>query len=159
MSAVVYRAFSPDGRLLYVGLSTSVGQRLVAHQQDKDWWCDVASVTLTHFETRGQAAEAEVAAIRDENPVHNVVRQGTPPDPRALDERRARRIAERDERVRLWREREQTQWQCEGVVACANCGHRPTWLQKGVLVAEQDCERCGCPGLELASHAHREAVA
>jgi len=45
---------------------------MAQHSGDKPWWREATSVALTHHETRNEAKAAELAAIRTENPVHNV---------------------------------------------------------------------------------------
>lgn len=67
----LYRLFDTDDRLLYVGISSNPKERLKAHAADKPWWPEVASREIEWFPSREQAAAAEVAAIRTEQPIHN----------------------------------------------------------------------------------------
>lgn len=72
---VLYRLFDRQGQLLYVGITVSPGHRFTHHKAMKSWWPDVdpARTTLTLHASREEAAEAEVAAIQAEKPVHNIV--------------------------------------------------------------------------------------
>lgn len=69
--AVVYRFFNPRGRLLYIGLAVNARNRLRAHELEKAWWPDVATITLEHHADWYDAAFAEIEAIRSEKPKHN----------------------------------------------------------------------------------------
>lgn len=68
----LYRLFDAAGDLLYVGISTRPMQRVREHSKGQTWWTEVASQTFEHFPTRPEAATAELAAIRTENPRYNV---------------------------------------------------------------------------------------
>ena len=69
---VVYRLFDVADRLLYVGVSNQIGQRLTQHEAEKSWWPDVARMTVQRCPDRAAALAAEAEAIRSENPVHNI---------------------------------------------------------------------------------------
>jgi predicted GIY-YIG superfamily endonuclease len=69
----LYRLFSDDGALLYVGIAGNPGRRFEQHRKDKPWWGQVAEIKLEHFQTRTAALTAETAAIKAERPRHNVV--------------------------------------------------------------------------------------
>jgi len=69
---VLYRMFDADDALLYVGVSMNVAQRFAAHRSDKQWWGDIARITLSHFATRREVLVAEATAIREERPLYNV---------------------------------------------------------------------------------------
>lgn len=71
--ATLYRFYDADDRLLYVGISLSVFQRWQQHSADKPWWQHVCRGVLEHFDTREAAAQAELCAIRDEDPLFNVI--------------------------------------------------------------------------------------
>lgn len=71
----LYRHFDADGSLLYVGMSLDVMNRTRSHALSA-WWNDVATITIERFETKEQAAAAELHAIRTERPLHN--RAGAP---------------------------------------------------------------------------------
>ena len=79
----LYRFFDADGRLLYVGISFSAVARASQHRGEKPWWPEVANMTVERHDTRDAAAEAELAAILSEKPIHNVVgNRGSIPKPR-----------------------------------------------------------------------------
>jgi excinuclease UvrABC nuclease subunit len=69
---VLYRMYDPERRLLYVGLTTNLEDRLADHRSMKRWWRDVATIELEHFPTREGAVEAERRAIIDDVPEYNV---------------------------------------------------------------------------------------
>jgi predicted GIY-YIG superfamily endonuclease len=71
----LYRFFTDDGRLLYVGISNSFPNRLMQHEAEKPWWQDVARVEVEHFASRAEALAAETAAINAECPFWNIVGQ------------------------------------------------------------------------------------
>jgi len=68
----LYRLFGADDRLLYVGITGNLGSRLVQHAGTKDWWPEVTRKTALLYPSRAEAQQAEMAAIRDEGPQHNV---------------------------------------------------------------------------------------
>jgi len=70
--SAVYRLFDSAGRLLYVGLSTNPMNRWAAHMEHHAWWPEVASFTVTWFDSRQEAAAEEKRAIRGENPLCNI---------------------------------------------------------------------------------------
>lgn len=69
----LYRHFSADGSLLYVGVSLSWPMRTKAHSRGAEWFSQIAKVTLEHFPTREEALAAERAAIVSEKPKFNVI--------------------------------------------------------------------------------------
>jgi hypothetical protein len=71
VATALYRHFSSDGDLLYVGVSCNPIQRLSQHIAKSDWWNEIATVTIEKFETRALARAAEVEAIRSERPMLN----------------------------------------------------------------------------------------
>ncbi len=74
----VYRLYSSDGRLLYIGKTYCVRGRFFrgpsSHSQSKPWWPEVSRVDVTVYRTEADALEAEKHAIREEYPLHNVNR-------------------------------------------------------------------------------------
>ncbi|MBX7450389.1 GIY-YIG nuclease family protein [Mycolicibacterium sp. 3033] len=46
MAHVLYRFYSPTGKLLYVGITMNPSQRFNAHRKSKDWWDEVAGITI-----------------------------------------------------------------------------------------------------------------
>jgi predicted GIY-YIG superfamily endonuclease len=74
----LYRFWSRDGVLLYIGITSDAFTRFKAHSRSKDWFLEVHSATLDHFESRDELAEAEIAAIKREKPLYNVAHNGNP---------------------------------------------------------------------------------
>jgi predicted GIY-YIG superfamily endonuclease len=73
--AAVYRLFSADGTLLYIGSSYSPDKRCAVHARTP-WWQEVALRTDEWHPNRSKAYWAETAAISAEAPKYN--RMGTP---------------------------------------------------------------------------------
>jgi predicted GIY-YIG superfamily endonuclease len=69
----VYRFYDIDDALLYVGLSMNLEGRLAKHRR-RAWWPQVVRQEVEWFAGREAAKAAERAAIRAENPIHNIVR-------------------------------------------------------------------------------------
>ncbi|MGV0993427.1 MAG: hypothetical protein ACOYB7_14365 [Mycobacterium sp.] len=67
----LYRAFDKAGQLLYVGISHNPFLRLGRHADHSAWSADATTITLERFNSRAEATDAELAAIRDEDPVFN----------------------------------------------------------------------------------------
>lgn len=78
---LLYRVFDHEGALLYVGQTLAPVHRFATHQRQKNWWRDVATIALQHFQDLDAVSEAEREAIRGENPVHNILhsRRSSPP--------------------------------------------------------------------------------
>lgn len=74
MNGTLYRAYDTEDRLLYVGCSTNIKQRLQTHAAKAPWWPQVRNIRMEHFEDSGAAFRAEGRAIRGEHPIHNQVR-------------------------------------------------------------------------------------
>lgn len=66
----LYRLYSADDVLLYVGITTDTAVRWQAHSTSK-WWPQVARKEVEWFEQRAEAASAEIATIKAEKPAHN----------------------------------------------------------------------------------------
>ena len=77
----LYRMFSREGDLLYVGITKSLAARLGQHDAGKDWFHLVDSIKLAHYPTRDQARRAEIMAIQKESPAFNIAdrAEGDPP--------------------------------------------------------------------------------
>lgn len=69
----LYRLFDAAGKLLYIGIAVNPPSRWAGHAADKLWWGEVARITIHWYDTWGAAEAAEATAIRQENPLHNVV--------------------------------------------------------------------------------------
>lgn len=67
----LYRFFGSGGTLLYIGITNSIPRRLRQHNDKKDWWLGVASITTEHYPSREAVLEAEKRAIIAEAPLYN----------------------------------------------------------------------------------------
>ncbi|MFI1728220.1 GIY-YIG nuclease family protein [Streptomyces acidicola] len=67
----LYRLYDAEGVLLYVGITNMPNVRFATHRS-KPWWKQVLRKEIEWFDTRQPAAEAEVLAIRNEQPLYNV---------------------------------------------------------------------------------------
>jgi hypothetical protein len=73
--AAVYRLHDATGTLLYIGSAYDPERRCERHE-GLPWWPQVAQRTEEWHPSRGHAYSAEMQAIADEHPRHNVM--GTP---------------------------------------------------------------------------------
>lgn len=69
---ILYRWWDTDGRLLYVGKSVSVLNRVTQHRHKSAFFEEAAAMTIERFPTAQALAAAEMAAIRAENPAYNI---------------------------------------------------------------------------------------
>jgi hypothetical protein len=74
--ATLYRFWSVEGELLYIGQTIRGYERLKAHER-KAWYPEAANVTLERVPA-AQVLQMEAAAIRAERPRYNIVHR--PPD-------------------------------------------------------------------------------
>lgn len=74
MAHVLYRFYSATGQLLYVGITMNPSQRFKSHRDTKDWWGDVAGISIENYDTREDLENAERRAIQVEHPLHNIIR-------------------------------------------------------------------------------------
>jgi len=72
----LYRHFSKDDSLLYIGISLSALNRLGQHSSNSHWYTKISKVTIEHFDTRTAAMAAEREAIILEKPAHNIQHVG-----------------------------------------------------------------------------------
>lgn len=77
----VYRFYDAAGRLLYVGVTDHLKVRFGQHAKDKSWWPEVASRTITWYDGRQEAEDAETKAIGEEKPIHNKTGKPRPKRP------------------------------------------------------------------------------
>jgi predicted GIY-YIG superfamily endonuclease len=101
---VVYRFFSDQGQLLYVGETGDLGKRLAGHAE-KLWFVQVRGITLEWYADEQEALKVERRAIHVEHPKYNVQHRslrtlkGTPPEPRI---RQPRKVADLIKRHPEW---------------------------------------------------------
>lgn len=69
----LYRLFSVNDVLLYVGISWRPEVRFADHARYKKWWPEVTNHQIEWFENRLRAEHAERHAIKTECPLHNNV--------------------------------------------------------------------------------------
>lgn len=69
---LVYRLRDSCGLLLYVGVTWCPRERWIKHRRRTSWWPRVASVEVECFSERWRALRAELVAIKQESPVHNI---------------------------------------------------------------------------------------
>lgn len=67
----LYRVFDANGELLYIGITYYLHDRLVRHRKRQPWAESMARVESLLYPCRLDAELAEAAAIRDELPLHN----------------------------------------------------------------------------------------
>lgn len=72
----LYRFYSDQGQLLYVGITKDPAKRIEQHGDQKDWWSQVSGMTIEWYPDRATVLAAERRAIRVEHPAHNI--QHTP---------------------------------------------------------------------------------
>lgn len=72
----VYRAFDASGRLLYVGVTARLNQRIHEHRSTKDWWSEVAEIQSETYPGRATALAVEHSAVANERPIYNIARGG-----------------------------------------------------------------------------------
>lgn len=72
----VYRAFDADKRLIYIGASRSLPQRLAQHRIESWWHPLIARIEVKLYRDMTAAFAAETAAIKAESPAFNVKHTG-----------------------------------------------------------------------------------
>lgn len=70
-STSVYRAYGCGWRLLYVGCSGNVKQRMAAHRSQSRWYDQMVHVRVRVYPTREQALAVEARAIKLLKPEFN----------------------------------------------------------------------------------------
>ena len=76
MRTALYRHYSADGRLLYVGISLSPMARTAQHAGSAAWFDNVARIEIEWHDNRKDALIAERNAIAADKPSCNVVVAG-----------------------------------------------------------------------------------
>lgn len=67
----LYRHFSEDGQLLYVGTSANQPRRTLEHAKCKPWFTQVVRIEIEWFEQELLARAAETRARKEEKPRYN----------------------------------------------------------------------------------------
>jgi excinuclease UvrABC nuclease subunit len=83
----VYELRDSEGRLVYVGCTSSLPRRLAQHERQR-WWAEVVEVRSTRYRTKFAAMDVELSLIHEHQPRQN----GTGTDV-ASDARRVARDA------------------------------------------------------------------
>jgi predicted GIY-YIG superfamily endonuclease len=73
---VVYRTYDATGRLLYVGSSANLEQRMANHRNVSWWFRLTQQVVAEPYDDLSSARTAEATAIRTEWPVANLAHKG-----------------------------------------------------------------------------------
>lgn len=82
MTSYVYRLYTAEGVLLYIGKANNPLSRVGQHAATKEWGPSIARATVTPYADSRDALDAEAWAIAIEGPVYNVSRpQPTGPRP------------------------------------------------------------------------------
>lgn len=68
---VLYRHYDCDENLLYVGLSGNFLSRTHQHQRNSGWFHLISTIKITHYATKQEMVDAELLAIKTENPIWN----------------------------------------------------------------------------------------
>lgn len=76
---ILYRFYDDAGQLLYVGMSTNILLRINTHRRNSHWWSDAVEMKMQRFANSEELAEAEIIAIRHEEPLHNTIWTDHPP--------------------------------------------------------------------------------
>lgn len=68
----LYRHFSADGRLLYVGVTDCIEKRNKQHAANSPWYPEVARTEVQDCLSRAHAEALERVAVQFEKPIYNV---------------------------------------------------------------------------------------
>lgn len=68
----LYRHFSSDGTLLYIGISNLEKRRRLQHKSEDKWFKEIARVEVVDFPSREEAKKAERESIERERPKYNI---------------------------------------------------------------------------------------
>jgi len=73
---IVYRFFDVAGKLLYIGRTIRLQDRMNDHLNHAVWFEKVTRIELARFKTFEAMCAAERRAIAQEHPIHNIVGNG-----------------------------------------------------------------------------------
>ena len=68
----LYRIYSTEDLLLYVGISKNFGIRWNQHAKKQPWWNEHRRMTVDWYDSRPEARTAETAAIQADGPKYNI---------------------------------------------------------------------------------------
>lgn len=68
----LYRHYDSDEKLLYVGVSLNVVNRLCQHRVNSNWFSKISQIKIEQFKDRESALKAESEAIIKEKPIFNI---------------------------------------------------------------------------------------
>lgn len=77
-TTALYRYFDDKGRLLYVGIATSLPKRQRSHVRASSWMEFAVRATIARYPSRDAALQAEKAAIEEEAPLFNSMLNDSP---------------------------------------------------------------------------------
>jgi excinuclease UvrABC nuclease subunit len=69
--STVYRFYNANQRCIYVGITTAGLTRLHSHRNTRDFWPEIASIALEHFEDDREARRRERFLIEELHPEYN----------------------------------------------------------------------------------------
>lgn len=69
----LYTAHDGSGRLLYIGISDKMGDRLQSHVEGSSWMEFAANIAIEEFPTRKAAETAERDRVKEGRPLFNVI--------------------------------------------------------------------------------------
>jgi predicted GIY-YIG superfamily endonuclease len=78
MTTALYRPYDAEQRLLYVGITDDFAGRQAAHRRGSTWAEFACRVKVDWFPSRNAAEQAEIEAIKVEQPVFNDQHNATP---------------------------------------------------------------------------------
>ncbi|MCY0955046.1 helix-turn-helix domain-containing protein [Streptomyces sp. H27-S2] len=67
----MYRLYDAEERLLYVGITMNLQQRLTDHRRQKFWWHLVKQQDVRWYDSRPKAESIEAEALRTEGPLYD----------------------------------------------------------------------------------------
>lgn len=68
----LYRHYDEANKLLYVGVSISALTRYLSHKNGSDWSDEAVRMEVEWFNSREEALDAEIEAIKNELPIYNI---------------------------------------------------------------------------------------
>ena len=69
---IMYRLYSAEDELLYIGITMNFPARINQHKNDKFWWEEVSTIRLERHRSRNALRAAEREAILAERPTYNL---------------------------------------------------------------------------------------